>query len=83
MAMAYFEMGAGDGGPDDESIENMRKAFGPGQVEDSLRHAISICWMSLPPDKKNVDEVERQIRRILERTFKALREDEDAFSGEH
>jgi hypothetical protein len=28
---------------------------------------------------KNVDEVERQIRRIVDRAFKDLREDSDAF----
>jgi len=79
--MAYFEAHGDDGGDEDEAFKRMRKMFGPGHVESALRQAISCCWMSLAPDKKSIDEVERQIRRILDRVFKALREDEDAFSG--
>ena len=79
--MAAFNACGSDGGPEDESFEKMRKMFGPGQVETSVRQAVSMCWMSLAPEKKNIDEVERQIRRILDRVFKGLREDEDAFSA--
>jgi hypothetical protein len=53
--------------------------FGPGQVDQFIRQAIRICWMALPKDKKNVDEVERQIRRIMERALDNLRVDGEAF----
>ena len=35
--------------------------------------------MALPPEKKTIDEVEAQIRRIVERALKDLREDAASF----
>lgn len=66
----------------DDNPENMKKfraMMGPSQVDQMLRHAISACWMILPDDKKTVDELERQLRRIFERAMRDLREDEAAF----
>ena len=53
--------------------------FGPGQVDQQIRQAMHLCWMMLPEDRKTVDELERQMRRIIDRAFKDLREDTDAF----
>jgi hypothetical protein len=53
--------------------------FGPGQVDQSIRQAIEMCWVMLPPNKKNVDELERQIRRLVEGAIKDLRKDIKAF----
>ena len=44
-----------------------------------MRQAIHFCWMSLPKDKRNVDELERQIRRLVDRALKDVREDFDEF----
>jgi hypothetical protein len=66
--------------PDDpESTKNLRALFGPQQVDHQIRQAIQCCWMALPPDKQNIDEVEKQIRRIVERALRDLREDADSF----
>jgi len=35
----------------------------------------------MPKEKRNVDEVERQIRRIVDRALRDLREDFDEFFG--
>jgi len=35
-----------------------------------------MCWMSLPANKRNIDEEEREVRRIVDRIFKNMREDE-------
>jgi len=32
--------------------------------------------MSLPANKRNIDEVEREVRRIVDRIFMNMREDE-------
>jgi hypothetical protein len=64
---------------DPESVNRMRAMFGPGQVDQTVRHAIQMCWMMLPDDKKTIDEVELQFRRIVDRAIKDLREDADAF----
>jgi hypothetical protein len=59
--------------------EGMGQLFGPGHVDQTIRQAIQVCWMALPKDKRNVDEVERQIRRLVERALKDLREDGESF----
>jgi hypothetical protein len=68
---------------DDPNAENkMRHMFGPGQVDQQIRQAIQMCWMMLPKDKKNVDELEKQIRRLMERAIKDLRKDFNVFGLE-
>jgi hypothetical protein len=58
----------------------MAKVFGPGQVDQTIRHAIHFCWMSLPPKRKNVKELEKQVRRIFERALRDFREDSEQFN---
>jgi hypothetical protein len=66
--------------PDDpDAGDKMRQMFGPGQVDQHVRQAMHLCWMMLPDDRKTVDELERQFRRIVERALRDLREDADAF----
>jgi hypothetical protein len=69
---AYFA----DKNPDPDKLRAM---FGPGQVDQAIRQAIQMCWLMLPKSKKNVDELERQIRRLMERAIKDLRKDIAAF----
>jgi hypothetical protein len=71
--MATFES------KDPEAEKKLRAMFGPAQVDQQVRQAIQLCWMMLPEDRKNVDELEKQLRRIVERAFQDLREDADAF----
>jgi hypothetical protein len=59
----------------------MAKMFGPGQVDQTIRQAIHLCWMSLPPKRKNVKELEKQVRRIFERAVRDIREDSKQFGG--
>ena len=64
---------------DPEAGENMRAMFGPGQVDQSVRQAIQMCWMMLPNGGRTVAELEKQFRRIVDRALKDLQEDADAF----
>jgi hypothetical protein len=57
----------------------MRDVFGPQQVDQQIRMAIHVCWMALPPEQKNVEGVERQIRRLVDRALRDLREDAASF----
>ena len=66
------------GSPGDE-YEHFRSHMGPGHVDQMVRHLLRTCWLSLPPERRNVDEVERQVRRILDRALRDLREDDQAF----
>jgi hypothetical protein len=70
--MAYQEFRFEDSG-------KARSMFGPGQVDQQIRQAIQMCWMMLPAGKKNADEMEKQMRRVFERSIRNMREDGEAF----
>lgn len=71
---------AGDGDDDKANpMEQMSEMFGPGHVDQVVRQAISSCWMALPKERRNVDEVEKEIRRLVDRALANLREDQAAF----
>ena len=61
----------------------IRAMMGPGHLDHTIRNAIQMCWMMLPNDQRTVDEVEKQMRRILDRALKDLREDSAAFGLPH
>jgi len=65
---------------DPEEYKHFREFLGPQQVDQLIRHAIQSCWMGLPRGRQNVKEVEKQIRRIVDRALRDLREDASAFS---
>lgn len=56
-----------------------REMMGPHSVDHVVRQAITLCWMILPEDKKSIHAVESEIRRIVDRALKDLREDATAF----
>jgi hypothetical protein len=74
--MAVFEHDPKDG----DKSKTFRDAFGPGQIETHIRQGIQTCWMFLPEGKRNIDEVERQVRRIVDRVFQNLRDNEKELS---
>jgi hypothetical protein len=75
--MAMFEVN--DSKSRKNAAKKMREFFSPGQIDQSVRQAIQMCWMMLPDKKRSVTELEKQFRRIVERALKDLREDADAF----
>jgi hypothetical protein len=73
MAMEEFDP------KDAKAMKRMRAFFGPQQVDHQIRQAIQFCWMALPPKRKKVEEVEKPIRRLVDRALRDLREDADSF----
>ncbi|QDT88577.1 hypothetical protein [Gimesia algae] len=67
---------------DEESFDKMRDLFSPAQVDQSVRQALQLCWMLLPQEKRNIDELEQQFRRIVDRALKNMRDDDQAFGGQ-
>jgi len=67
-----------EGGED--AAERMAEVFGPGQIDQMIRQGVHFCWMALPKDRKNADELEKQIRRIVDRALRDFREDQEQFS---
>ncbi len=62
-----------------DAMKYMFSVFSPQQVDQQIRQAIQFCWMALPRDKQSVDEVEKQIRRLVDRALRDLREDAASF----
>ena len=74
---AFFSCGSAEGGED--AAERMADLFGPGQVDQMIRQAIHFCWMALPKDRRNAEELEKQIRRLVDRALEDFREDSEQF----
>ena len=67
----------------DDANEKMADWFGPSQVDQMIRQGINFCWTALPKERRSTDELERQIRRLVDRALRDFREDQKAFGREH
>ena len=56
-----------------------RGVMGPMMVDQSLRQAIMHCWMMLPDDQRTLDNVEKEMSRLLKRALEDMREDAASF----
>ena len=65
--------------PDDENGEDQMRELSAGQVDQMVRHAIQSCWMALPKDKRNADELKRQLNRMIDRAIRDMDEDRKEF----
>ncbi|MGE3317417.1 MAG: hypothetical protein AB7O26_20060 [Planctomycetaceae bacterium] len=63
----------------EKAKDSIRNMFGPQAVDNSFRQAITTCWMMLPDDKKNIANIEAEVRRIVDRALQNLREDAKSF----
>jgi hypothetical protein len=54
----------------------------PAQSDLFIRQAIQMCWLALPPTKKNPGEVRAVCTRLLERALKDFEEDSELFLSE-
>ena len=59
---------------DEDAEEKMRETFNPAHIDQMIGQAIQFCWMGLSKEKRNIDELERQIRRIVDRALSNMRE---------
>jgi hypothetical protein len=66
-------------GDDEKAADHMASFFGPGHVDQTVRSAINMCWMALPKDRKTLEALEQEIRRLFERALKDFQEDCNAF----
>ena len=66
---------------DADATERMAAMFGPAQVDQAIRQAIQFCWMGLPKARRTPDELEAQIRRIVDRALRDFKEDAQVFGA--
>lgn len=71
-----------ESGDKNDPKETMRNMFGPGGVDQQIRHAITTCWMEMPSERRNAEAVAAEIRRIVERALANLKDDAKAFGFE-
>lgn len=64
---------------DSLQVSRMRELVSPNQIDHQIRDAIGLLWGILPKEKRNVDEVERQLHRVVDRALRDLREDFDHY----
>jgi hypothetical protein len=76
MTMSHV---AAEGGDPEQAGRMMREMMGPQAVDQLIRQAISACWTMLPDDRKTAAAVEQEIRRLVDRAFRDLKEDMAAF----
>jgi hypothetical protein len=79
MEFSSVSVCGNDGEDPEKAAKAMRSMFGPQAVDNAIRQAITVCWMTLPDDKKNVAAAEAELRRVFERAIASLREDAQAF----
>jgi hypothetical protein len=65
--------------PNDGGEEKLREMFGPQQVDQAIRSALNMCWMSLPKERRNIRNVEIETRRIFDRAIANMTEDSGHF----
>ena len=63
----------------EEDVTFMRETFGPSGVDAMLREAVKICWAIMPTERRSAEEVAQEIRRLIERVLRDLKEDATAF----
>jgi hypothetical protein len=63
----------------EEDLASMRQFFGPAGVDTMLREAVKMCWTIMPPERRSVEAVSQEIRRLIERILRDLKEDAKAF----
>lgn len=79
--MAMVQGGSMYGGEKgrEDSYSAMREVLGPFSVDQAIRQAISVSWMMLPKENRSVAAVEKDIRRIVDRALRNLKEDSQAY----
>ncbi len=59
-----------------KNSEEFRRLIGPGAVDQAIRNALHLMWM-MYYDSKNLDEVESEFQRLVDRAMKDYRENQD------
>lgn len=81
--MAAYSVIANQDGEDPNAAKNpaelMAAMMGPGYADQAVRGAVQACWMSLPKDRRNIEQLENEMNRLVARAISNLREDNEAF----
>ncbi len=59
--------------------DQYRNLVGPNGVHQPIAQAITSCWHLLPKDTRSMERLEAEVRRIVDRALKNVKEDAEAF----
>ncbi len=59
--------------------DQYREIYGPNGVNSAIGQAITSCWHVLPKDTRSMERLDAEVRRIVERALKNVKEDAEAF----
>jgi hypothetical protein len=82
--MGFVPSDIGDEGSGSDSSALFREI--PSSVASAMamdkliRQMFTTCWILMPKDRQTVGEFEKEIRRLVDRALKNLRDDCEAFS---
>ena len=65
--------------PSGDDDEDESREFLSSAVDMMVRQAVHSCWMALPKDKRNADEIKRHLNRLIDRAMRDMEEDREAF----
>jgi hypothetical protein len=51
----------------------------PAHLDQTVRQAVQLCWTVIPNERRTTEELETQVRRVVERALKDFAEDKAAF----
>jgi len=60
---------------------NREREYHTGHVDQMLRAAVYSCWMALPGQERNYDELKRQMNRLIDRVIRDMKEDKEIFEA--
>jgi hypothetical protein len=64
---------------DPESLSKVLRQMSPDAANDSIRRAIVFGWWLLPKDQRTEENLEREIRGLVDDAIRRFREDKDRF----
>ena len=64
---------------DAESLSKFLRQMSPDAANDSIRKAIIFGWWLLPKDQRTEENLEREIRGLVDDAIREFREDKDRF----
>jgi len=54
---------------DESKWESARILMDPALLDRAIRQSIQHCWLTLPPGRRNAEELAAEMRRILDRAL--------------
>jgi hypothetical protein len=64
---------------DPESLSKVLRQTSPDAASDSIRNAIRFGWWLLPKDQRTEENLEREIRCLVDDAIREFRQDKDRF----